>query len=117
MSIIKKVFGNKAREDFLNGKKVRGVYDELLIRREIHNPNKFAIIAVRSTEKDQYILDARIPLGPQVAVCEPGGFLYLPHGYFVLHGKGVPKGEFISVITNYGDEIGVGNTKVSLPGV
>lgn len=112
MNLLKKSLANKKAELFLKSK-VRGVYDELLIHREIFNPNNFDLIVTRNQTMTQYILDAKIPLGPAVAVCKAESWLYIPHGYyFVKAANGADAGSFI---TNFGDNIGIGNRHPSLP--
>lgn len=103
------------RAAFLQGRVERGVHDEMLLHREIYNPNSFAVDFVRSKDMDQYVRSSLIPLGPEFARCEPGGWLYLPHAYYVASGVGLPLGTPVSIIQNFGDEMFKGNKKVSLP--
>lgn len=74
--------------------------DVQLLQREFHNRNKFAIIFIRQKQYDQYVLRAGKNLGPEFAECAADEFQYLPHGYYVIKGKGVPDGEPIQVLMN-----------------
>src|SRR5687768_15010842 len=104
--MIKKALANKRREHFLKGK-AKGVFDEMLIVREIYNPNNFDIIFSRMTQMDHYIRDAKIPLGALILVCKADDFLILPHAYFTA--KASNGADLIQVVTNFGDSIGIGN--------
>lgn len=106
----------KPGEGFLR-KKAKAVHDEHLICREIFNPNKFAIVFRRNIDKDIYIMRAGIPLGELIMICNPESFLFLPHGYFLPRAEGVPDGEQVSIITNFGDSIGKGNRNPSALGL
>ena len=111
--MLRKILGNKKSEHFIKEGRVKGVFDEMLIHREIFNPNKFDLVVTRNNSMTQYILDAKIPLGPPMAVCKADSWLYLPHGYyFVKAANGADAGSFI---TNFGDAIGIGNRYPSLP--
>lgn len=104
----------KPGEGFLRNK-IKSVADEHLICREIYNPNKFSLIFIRNIDKDMYILRSRIPLGQIRVACKPDDWLFLPHGYYFAKGEGIPDGEPISWITNFGDSIGKGNKLPSAP--
>lgn len=112
MQKIKHLFFNKKTEHFLK-EKVKGVYDELLVHREIFNPNSFDLIITRNKTHDQYVKDAGIPLGLPIMVCKSESWLYLPHGYFFV--KAANGAEVGTFITNFGDNIGIGNKYPSLP--
>ena len=94
-------------------RKLLGVHDELLIRREIYNPNKFPISFWRQTEMDGYIRKSGVSLGPKMVYCAPDGFCMLNHAYY--NPKAENGGEPFDVLMNYGNAIGIGNKKNSLP--
>lgn len=104
------------RAAFLQGKTIRGVHDEHLLHREIYNPNKFPIEFRRNKDMDQYVSSSFIPLGPELAICKPDDFLYLPHIYYLVSGVGIPDGTPIDVIQNFGDSMFKGNKLPSRPG-
>lgn len=83
-----------------NQPKTKAYADVQLLQREFYNPNKFRAKFTRMKEKDIYVLATGKKLGPEIAFCEPDGFLYLPHGYYVIEGVGVPKGEPINMLMN-----------------
>lgn len=113
----KRLQAEKTRDAFLDKNYVKGVHDEHLVHREVYNPNKFDVYFFRSLEMDEYVKKAKVPLGEQVIRCKAGEHCYLPHGYFIGHGKGLPEGTPINVIVNFGDSMFTGNTKVSLPAI
>lgn len=98
---------------FITNAKIKGVHDETLIHREIYNPNDYDIIFTRNKLQDAYIKGAKIPLGPEIAICKSKDWLWLPHGYYF--GKASNGAEIINCITNLGDMIGKGNKLPSLP--
>lgn len=85
----------------------------MLIRREMYNPNRFAVIFRRRKAFDLYVANNFIELGPEVARCEPDGFLLLPHAYYDVAAENGP--DVFDMLMNYGDAIGKGNKKNSLP--
>lgn len=111
------IFKHTRNKEIFLKQKGKVVNDEMLVRREIYNPNKFAIEFNLNAKMIGYIAASNIPLGPSRLICKPDDWLYLNHGYYIAKGVGIPDGEIISVVTNYGDSMFIGNKKVSLPGV
>lgn len=85
--------------------------DVQLLQREFYNPNKYKVFFTRMLEKDEYIGRAKGPLklGPAFAVLEPDKHLYLPHGYYLIQGEGLPLGEPISLVMNLEKLMNQGN--------
>jgi hypothetical protein len=106
------VYKREEEPNFLRGK-LKMVQDDLLIHREIYNPNSFGIKWVRTVEKDQYVAQNGIPLGPQVIIQNPETFVHLNHAYYVGYAmNGAPE---FNVTINYGNSIGKGNKHASRP--
>jgi hypothetical protein len=107
----------QGRAEFLKGNIVKGVHDEHLVHREIYNPMRYTIIFER--QDDYWIWNARvvakIPHGDLHVIAKPDGFAYLPHGYYIASIQDAPPGEIGHFVTNFGDEMFIGNKKVSLP--
>lgn len=94
-------------------RRIKAVIDEMLIHRELYNPNKFAVAVVRQNAMDEYILKSGIPLGPPSMRIEPDGFCYLPHGYYNV--KSINGPDVFDMILTFGDQIGRGNKRPSVP--
>lgn len=89
----------------------RGTMDEMLIRREFYNPNSFAIRFELMKESMAYVHRNGIMVGPMVAILPPDSFVVLPHAYYRIF---APAPVF-DLIQNFGDQIGKGNKRPSLP--
>ena len=87
----------------------RAFADTNLLQREYHNRSNHTVRFTRQTSADIYILKARKNLGPLVAEVKPGEFIYLPHGYYVVEGVGLPKGEPIEMLMNLEKSMFQGN--------
>lgn len=89
--------------------------DYMLFQREYYNPNKFDVIFKINQEFRQYVIEQKglNMLGPEYSVCKADGFLYLPHGYHIISGKGLPAGEPFNMITNFEKKMFIGNKKPS----
>lgn len=79
--------------------------DVHLLQREYHNRNKFSVKFTRLKNQDLYVLAAGKALGPEIAILEPDGFLYLPHGFYLVeglqkNGKTIPFGVPINLLIN-----------------
>lgn len=109
---MKKELADKRREHFLKGK-AKGVFDEMLVCREIYNDNDFDIIFTRQTQFDRYILDAGIKLGAMIMVCKAKDWLFIPHAYFTT--KASNGADIYNVVVNFGDNMFKGNKLPSLP--
>lgn len=94
-------------------RKIKAVIDEMLVHRELYNPNKFAVAIARQVRMDEYILASRIPLGPLNTVLQPDSFVHLPHGYYTVKSVNGPS-QFDMILT-FGDQIGRGNKRPSVP--
>ena len=94
-------------------RRIKTVIDEMLIHRELYNPNKFAISIKRQTKMDEYVLKSGIPLGPIATKIEPDAFCHLPHGYFDVTSINGPA--VFDMILTFGDQIGRGNKRPSVP--
>lgn len=94
---------------------IRGkmVMDEHLVRREFYNPNNFEIQFTRMEDKVAYILESGINPGPKFLTLKPNDWLVVNHAYYVP--RAANGAELFNVVTNFGDSIGKGNKKVSLP--
>lgn len=113
---------NKAEYFLKNNFHKRKVSDGGLTMAEIHNPNSFAVKMIRVTgminesiSVEKYIQISGINLGAPVVLIPPGGFAVLPHQYYHPEGVGLPKGEPIQLVVNYGNMMGVGNRFPSRP--
>ena len=85
----------------------RAVSDEHLIRRELYNPNNFTLHFQRQTKYDPHIRGNRIEIGPLAFVLPAGGFIVVPHFYWIVTtGNGSPT---YDLVQNFGDMIGKGN--------
>ena len=94
-------------------KKQKAVYDDRLICVEIYNPNNFDILVERDKRFDRMVVSAKIPLGPERAICKADDFLFLPHQFVIYTAmNGAP---FLDIVTNKGDLIGKGNKFPSAP--
>lgn len=102
----------------------RVVFDELLIRSEIYNPNDFDIVFYRLKDKDAYTQLSGITLGNEVIVCLAKDFCILPTSFYVPRAfdrgragkweheiKDTP----MQLIRTYGNEIGKGRKNPSAP--
>lgn len=74
--------------------------DVHLLQREYHNRNKFPVKFTRQKSADIYILRSKKKLGPEMAIVQPDAHLYLPHGYYIIEGVGVPPGTPIEMLMN-----------------
>lgn len=83
--------------------------DVNLLQREYFNKNKFSVQFTRDVNKDKYVVSCGKVLGPAVAFCKPDDFLYLPHGYYIVRGVGVPDGEPIEMLMNLEKSMFKGN--------
>lgn len=83
--------------------------DVHLLQREYHNRNKFTVKFVRDRTKDQYILMAGKNLGPLMTFVKPDELIYLPHGYYIISGVGIPVGEPIEMLMNLENQMHKGN--------
>lgn len=90
------------------------VSDQLLVRREIYNPNQFPITWLRQNDKVPYILNCGITAGPAAVHCAPGGRCILPHMYYIPKTP-LEDGAPLNVLQVFGDAIGTGETKPSRP--
>ena len=95
--------------------KLKGVFDEHLLRRELYNPNDFDLIVTRDKEKDLYVNAAGITLGLERMLLKAKDWVVINHAfYFVtVAKKGGP--ELFELVVNFGDMIGKGNRLPSLP--
>lgn len=96
------------------------ISDSNLIRREIYNPHDFIIEFRLAKEKLQYINAVGITPGAEIIRVMPNSFAILNHCYHRIYALDVrTKKEIndilISPIINFGDQIGIGNTKPSRP--
>lgn len=105
--------GVKTNSDGYLVHKTRAVADEHLIRREFYNPNDFDIVFHRDPSRVFYVRAACIPLGPEVAVLKAREWLVLPHAYYIP--RATNGQDLFQLVQNFGDAIGKGNTKPSLP--
>ena len=94
-------------------RKIKAVIDEMLIHRELYNPNKFPVVLTRKFEMDEYILKSGIPLGPKKISLLHDQFTHLPHGYYKVESVNGP--EIFDMIMTFGDQIGRGNKRPSVP--
>jgi len=94
-------------------RRIKAVIDEMLIHRELYNPNKFPVVITRRFEMDEYILKSGIPIGPKKISLLHDQFAYLPHGYYKVESVNGP--EIFDMILTFGDQIGRGNKRPSVP--
>lgn len=92
---------------------MKAVIDEHLIRFEVYNPNNFTVIFTLMKDKLDWIRKNRIPAGDDVIRVKPDSFAILNHAYYIAAASN--GAELISVIKNYGNEIGKGNKHPSRP--
>lgn len=78
----------------------KAYFDVQLLQREFFNKNKFVVKFTRMREHETYVQTAGKSLGPEFAYLKPDEFLYLPHGYYIIEGVGVPQGEPIDLLMN-----------------
>lgn len=94
--------------EFVNGKP-KGFYDVHLLQREYYNPNKFAVHFELMQSHVSYVIQSKKATGPHKAICEPNGFLYLPHGYYVITAPGFEYGQPIDLVVNLEKKMFKGN--------
>lgn len=91
-----------------NGKIV--TFDPNEVSCEIYNPSKHKLI-FENTHYDDMERFTR-----PVLICEPDGFLFLPHKYFKSYvGYKGNKSDTVECVVNQGDNMFIGNKKVSRP--
>ena len=106
---------NKKAYFLKNGFHRKNVSDGGLTMCEIHNPNSFAVKMIRMNTMignltiEQYINSAGITLGAREITIPPLGFAILTHQYYIPVGVGLPDGEPLNLVINYGRMIGIGN--------
>lgn len=98
-----------------NNQKTMAVFDPMLLQREYHNRNKFAVEFTIDARWIPYVIRSKgiEKRGPDKAVVEPDEFLYLPHGYYIIKGVGVPDGEPVNMLINLEKNMFKGNKKAS----
>jgi hypothetical protein len=101
-----KVIYRRTKENKTSGMRMTGVHDERLIRREWYNPNKFKVVLHMMQEQIPYIKNAGITPGWKIVTIEPDGFAIVTHGFYKIV---EPNDEMITLITNFGKSIGIGN--------
>lgn len=94
---------------------MKSVFDSRLLRFEVYNPNDFDVIFQRMAEKESYVVNSGISLGPVYVTCKAKGFAILNHSFYLAHGKNLEPGEPINMVRKYGKAIGDGTTLPSLP--
>lgn len=94
---------------------MKGVFDSRLIRFEVYNPNDFDVIFQRMADKESYVRDSGISLGPVYVTCRANDFAILNHSFYLAHGKNLEPGEPIQMVRKYGKSIGDGSKLPSLP--
>ena len=105
---------NKSPEDpqFLR-KKLKMVSDDMLIHRELYNPNKFDLVWNRDMSKTKYILEAGIPLGPSRIHQRAESHAHFNHGFYI--GKAMNGAPSFDCVVIFGNAIGTGLKNPSRP--
>jgi len=93
---------------------LRTVMDDRLIRREYYNKNNFAVHFKLENDQIPYIVNSGISPGLPFYRLEPGKWLVLNHSFFLVTAAD-PGVQFFDLVINYGDQIGIGNTRPSRP--
>lgn len=75
-------------------------HDVQLLQREFYNPQTYTVKFTRMKEHDTYVLLAGKKLGPEIVLLGPQEHAYLPHGYFLIEGIGLPPGEPVEILMN-----------------
>lgn len=94
---------------------MKTIFDPHLLQREYHNQNSFQVRFTRMRQYDAYVVRAGKYLGPAIVTVEPDCFVYLPHGYYLIEGVGVPKGEPLKMLMNLEKAMFRGNKIPSNP--
>ena len=104
------------------------VSDDRLVRRELYNPNQYAIRFKRMWTVDGtpngmnvlfYCAEAGISPGPAQFVLQPKCFHLMQHAFYIPEpiGATLSKGEPIQIVEKFGDYIGDGDPNPSPPEV
>lgn len=86
----------------------KSVYDGNLLRREYYNVNSFPVFFERMLDRDLYVQNSGISLGPLTARLEAKGRIVLNHGYYKVFAR---EESLFDLVTIYGKHIGKGLTK------
>lgn len=89
------------------------VSDDRLVWCEWYNPGKYAVELIRQHDKEQYIVMSGISLGPAKIILKPGEWVIVSHRFYI--GRCMGGSPTVTLITNEGRTMGIGNKLPSAP--